>query len=266
MTTIDLTQRLKGKIALVTAAGQGIGRAVAERLAAEGAEVHAADINPGTLATLKVASATVVDATDAEAVARWVAPFPRIDALVHAVGYVHHGNIETTTPEDWRRSMTITLDSAFIVLKHVIPRMKAHGGSVTTIASVAGSTKGFANRTAYGAAKGGVIGLTKACAADYLSFKIRCNAVCPGTVDSPSLQGRIAELAKTMGGDGCRAEDVPRPTAFGPPRPARGDRRHVRLSGLGRRDIHDGTGHQCGRRHHDLSPDGLHLSHSSEKC
>lgn len=200
MTTIDLTQRLKGKLALVTAAGQGIGRAVAERLAAEGAEVHAADLNPDTLATLQVASTSVVDATDADAVARWVAPFARIDALVHAVGYVHHGNIETTTAEDWRRSMTITLDSAFIVLKHVIPRMKTHGGSVTTIASVAGSTKGFANRTAYGAAKGGVIGLTKACAADYLPLKIRCNAVCPGTVDSPSLQGRIAELAKTMGG------------------------------------------------------------------
>ncbi len=190
MTTIDLTQRLTGKIALVTAAGQGIGRAVAERLVAEGAEVHAADLNAGTLATLKVASATVVDATDAAAVARWVAPFARIDALVHAVGYVHHGNVETTTPEDWRRSMTITLDSAFIVLKHVIPRMKAQGGSVTTIASVAGSTKGFANRTAYGAAKGGVIGLTKACAADYLSSRSAATRSAPAR--STALRCRAA--------------------------------------------------------------------------
>jgi 2-keto-3-deoxy-L-fuconate dehydrogenase len=200
VTTIDLTRRLGGKIALVTAAGQGIGRAVAERLAAEGAEVHVSDINGAALDGLDVASATQVDATDAEAVAAWVAPFGRIDALVHAVGYVHHGNIETTTPEDWRRSMTITLDSAFVVLKAVVPRMKAQGGSITTIASVAGSTKGFPNRTAYGAAKGGVIGLTKACAADYLRHGIRCNAVCPGTVDSPSLQGRIADLAASMGG------------------------------------------------------------------
>jgi 2-keto-3-deoxy-L-fuconate dehydrogenase len=200
VTTIDLTRRLSGKLALVTAAGQGIGRAVAERLAAEGAEVHASDINGAALDGLDVASLTQVDATDAAAVAAWVAPFGRIDALVHAVGYVHHGNIETTTPEDWRRSMTITLDSAFVVLKAVVPRMKAEGGSITTIASVAGSTKGFANRTAYGAAKGGVIGLTKACAADYLRDGIRCNAVCPGTVDSPSLRGRIADLAPSMGG------------------------------------------------------------------
>ncbi len=200
MTTIDLTQRLRGKIALVTAAGQGIGRAVAERLAAEGAEVHASDLNGSPLAGLDVASTTRVDATDPAAVADWLAPFGRIDALVHAVGYVHHGTIETTTPDDWRRSMAITLDSAYIVLRAAVPRMKDHGGSITTIASVAGSTKGFANRAAYGAAKAGVIGLTKACAADYLGHAIRCNAVCPGTVDSPSLRGRIAELALSVGG------------------------------------------------------------------
>jgi 2-keto-3-deoxy-L-fuconate dehydrogenase len=97
--------------------------------------------------------------------------------------------------------MAIILDSAYIVLGTAVPKMKQHGGSVITIASVAGSTKGFANRAAYGAAKGGVIGLTKACAADYLANGLRFNAVCPGTVDTPSLRGRISELAKGLGSE-----------------------------------------------------------------
>ncbi len=201
MTQVETPRRLVGRTALVTAAGQGIGRAIAERLAAEGAEVHASDRNAALLEGLAVASRTGLDATDAAAVAAYAARFDRVDVLVHAVGYVHHGSIEATTPEDWRRSMTITLDSAYIVLGAVVPKMKAHGGSVITIASVASSIKGFANRAAYGAAKGGVIGLTKACAADYLAQKIRFNAICPGTVDSPSLRERIAGLAQTMGSE-----------------------------------------------------------------
>ena len=104
-----------------------------------------------------------------------------------------------TTPADWRRSISITLDSAYVVLAAAVPKMKVQGGSVVAIASVASSTKGFARRAAYGAAKGGVIGLTKACAADYLPNKLRFNAVCPATVDSPSLRERITELAKTTG-------------------------------------------------------------------
>jgi 2-keto-3-deoxy-L-fuconate dehydrogenase len=186
--------------ALVTAAGQGIGRAIAERLQAEGAQVHVCDLNAATLTGTGFASVTQCDATDADAVAGWMAPFGRIDALVHAVGYVHQGTIEDCTPQDWRRSMSITLDSAYVVIRAALPRMKAHGGSVTTIASVASSTKGFPRRAAYGAAKAGVIGLTKACAADYLMDKIRFNAVCPGTVDSPSLRQRIADLADKLGG------------------------------------------------------------------
>lgn len=198
MTTIE-GQRLRGKVALVTAAGQGIGRAIAERLIAEGAEVHASDLNGALLGGLPAASATALDATDEAAVNAWAGRFASVDALVHCVGYVHHGNIEECSPADWRRSMTITLDSAYLVIRAVVPKIRAKGGSVTTIASVASSIKGFPKRAAYGAAKAGVIGLTKACAADYLADKIRFNAVCPGTVDSPSLRGRIDELAKTLG-------------------------------------------------------------------
>jgi 2-keto-3-deoxy-L-fuconate dehydrogenase len=191
--------RLAGRVAVVTAAGQGIGRAIAERLAAEGAVVHASDINAGPLASLEVAGRTALDATDLGAVTRYFAGFARVDVLVHAVGFVHQGTIEECGPEDWRRSMAITLDSAYHVLGQAIPKMKAHGGSIITIASVASSVKGFPRRAAYGAAKGGVIGLTKAVAADYLGHRIRANAICPGTVDSPSLRSRIEELAEKTG-------------------------------------------------------------------
>ena len=197
---MDMQHRLAGKIAVVTAAGQGIGRAVAERLLAEGATVFASDLNGGPLATLEGAERAVLDATDIAAVTAYFAQFQQVDVLIHAVGYVHQGTIEECSPEDWHRSMTITLDSAYHVLGAAIPKMKVQGGSIVTIASVASSTKGFARRAAYGAAKAGVIGLTKAVAADYLHHKIRCNAVCPGTVDSPSLRQRIVELGETMGG------------------------------------------------------------------
>lgn len=198
-TTIDLTRRLTGRVAVVTAAGQGIGRAVAERLLAEGAQVHASDLNGALLHDLTGAQTAALDATDQAAVAAYFDGFSRIDVLVHAVGYVHQGSIEECSAEDWRRSISITLDSAYHVLGAAIPKMKANGGSIITIGSVASSIKGFPRRAAYGAAKGGVIGLTKAVAADYIHFGIRCNSVCPGTVDSPSLHVRIDELALKMG-------------------------------------------------------------------
>jgi 2-keto-3-deoxy-L-fuconate dehydrogenase len=191
--------RLNGKVAVVTAAGQGIGRAVAERLRREGAEVHPSDRRLDLLADWDGPEAAELDATDEGAVAAYFGRFPRVDVLVHAVGYVHQGTIEECTPSDWRRSMSISLDSAYLVLAAAIPRMAAAGGSIVTIASVASSIKGFPRRAAYGAAKGGVIGLTKAVAADYLKARIRCNAVCPGTVDSPSLRERIDDLAGQMG-------------------------------------------------------------------
>lgn len=193
------TGRLAGRVAVVTAAGQGIGRATAERLAAEGAEVHASDINADLLSTLAEARTTQLDATDGAAVAAYFSTFERVDILVHAVGYVHQGTIEECGPDDWRRSVNITLDSAYNVIAGAIPKMKAHGGCIVTIGSVASSIKGFPRRAAYGAAKGGVIGLTKAVAADYVSLGIRCNSVCPGTVASPSLEERIDALAETLG-------------------------------------------------------------------
>lgn len=193
------TGRLAGRLAMVTAAGQGIGRAVAERLMAEGAEVHASDINADLLSTLDGARTTRLDATDHAAVAAYFAALARVDILVHAVGYVHQGTIEECSAEDWRRSVNIALDSAYNVIAGAIPKMKAHGGSIITIGSVASSIKGFPRRAAYGAAKGGVIGLTKAVAADYVSEGIRCNSVCPGTVASPSLEERIGELGEKLG-------------------------------------------------------------------
>jgi 2-keto-3-deoxy-L-fuconate dehydrogenase len=200
MASIDLTQRLKGKVAVVTAAGQGIGRAAAERLVAEGATVFATDLDGGLLGDFEGGETAALDATDHAAVNAFIGQFATLDILVHAVGYVHQGTIEECTPEDWRRSMSITLDSAYNVIGAVVPKMLANGGgSIVTIGSIASSIKGFARRAAYGAAKGGVLGLTKAVAADYLKAGIRCNSVCPGTVDSPSLRGRVDALAETMG-------------------------------------------------------------------
>lgn len=189
----------QGKVAVVTAAGQGIGRAIAERLASEGARVHASDLRPDLLDGLTSEGTNALDATDIDAVRTYFDRFKQVDILAHAVGYVHQGTIEECSPVDWQRSLDITLTSGFNVLSAAVPKMKDHGGSIIMIASVASSIKGFPKRLAYGASKGGVIGLTKAIAADYVREGIRCNAICPGTVDSPSLRERITELAEKMG-------------------------------------------------------------------
>jgi len=192
-------KRLQGKIAVVTAAAQGIGRAIAERLMAEGAQVHGSDLRLAGLQGLEGATVAGLDATDHAAVSSYFSGFTRIDVLVHAVGYVHQGTIEECGPDDWQRSVAVTLTSAYNVLSQAVPKMKAHGGSIITIGSVASSIKGFPRRAAYGATKGGVLGLTKAVAADYVKEGIRANAICPGTIQSPSLDDRIADLTRTMG-------------------------------------------------------------------
>lgn len=194
-----MTKRLDGKIAVVTAAAQGIGHAIACRLRDEGATVFASDLNGDALQSLEGMTGSPLDATDFDAVQAYFNTFERVDVLVHAVGYVHQGTIEECSPEDWRRSQAITLDSAYNVLASGVPKMRQHGGSIITIASVASSIKGFPKRVAYCAAKGGVIGLTKAVAADYVAEGIRCNAVCPGTVDTPSFRERIKELEAEFG-------------------------------------------------------------------
>lgn len=190
---------MKNKIAVVTAAGQGIGRATAEGLAERGATVYALDINPDALQDITGMTAVLVDCTDQNAVADFFATLPRVDILVHGVGYVHHGTIEDCEPDDWAKTLNITLNSAYLVIREAIGKMKEHGGSIVNIASVCSSVKGFPNRCAYGTAKGAVIGLTKSIAIDYLPYNIRCNAVNPGTTQSPSLDARIAELGKEMG-------------------------------------------------------------------
>ncbi|QFT30488.1 2-keto-3-deoxy-L-fuconate dehydrogenase [Labrenzia sp. THAF82] len=195
-----MSERLKGKTAIVTAAGQGIGRAVAERLRDEGAVVFASDLNETLFDGLAGVTTGQLDATDQAAIDDYFGNFERVDVLVHCVGYVHQGTIEECDETEWLRSTDITLSSAYRVLRAAIPKMKASGGSIITIGSVASSVKGFPRRAAYGAAKGGVIGLTKAVAADYLKDRIRCNSVCPGTVDSPSLRQRIEDLAEELGG------------------------------------------------------------------
>lgn len=189
----DPRGRLAGKRAVVTAAAQGIGHAIALRLAAEGAEVLALDLNGDRLAQLKrpgISTATV-DATDEAAVAAVLKDHPA-DILAHCVGWVHHGNLASTSYANWQRSFRINTDSAFHVMSNLLPGMlERRSGSVVVIASAASSVGGFPNRVAYGASKAALIGMTKAMAADHLKDGVRFNAICPGTVQSPSLDERI---------------------------------------------------------------------------
>lgn len=184
--------RLAGKTCLVTAAGQGIGRATAEQFVAEGAKVIATDLDTAKLAGLEGASARQLDVCDDDAIAALAAELGAIDVLFAGAGYVHHGSILDCTPADWEFSMQLNVRAMYVLIQAFLPAMiNGGGGSIITVSSVASSLKGFPNRFVYGASKGAVIGLSKAVAADFVAQGIRCNTICPGTVETPSLHDRM---------------------------------------------------------------------------
>lgn len=198
--------RLKGKVAVVTAAGQGIGRAIAEAFLAEGATVHASDLDRDKLDGLNRAKKAKLDVTSSRAVETYAAKIGRIDILANVAGYVHHGSVLDCADRDWDFSFELNVKSMHRTIRAFLPGMierAAETGrtvSIVNMASVVSSIKAAPNRYAYAATKAAVIGLTKAVAVDFVGKGVRCNAICPGTVMSPSLEDRIAELGKSVGG------------------------------------------------------------------
>jgi len=196
--------RLTGKVALITAAGQGIGKATALAMAREGAQVVATDVNPGLLdgfAGVSGISTRTLDVLDDAAVRKTIDELPALSVLFNCAGFVHNGTILDCEPKDWDFSFNLNVRAMYVTIKCALPKMLAAfeksgaGASIVNMASVAGSIKGIPNRFVYGASKAAVIGLTKAVAADFVSKGIRCNAIAPGTVDTPSLQDRISAYA-----------------------------------------------------------------------
>lgn len=185
--------RLAGKTALVTAAAQGIGRATVEAFLKEGASVIAADINTDPLADLPGVTVRKLDVTDPEAVKAIADEFAGVDVLYNCAGYVHAGTILDCDEDAWAFSTTLNVTAQYRMIRAFLPAMIANGGgSIINMSSVCSSIKAVPNRFAYGATKAAVIGLTKAIAADHVGQGIRCNAICPGTVETPSLRERLS--------------------------------------------------------------------------
>ena len=187
-----MSGRLAGKTALITGAAQGIGRASAALFAAEGAHVIATDRAPQLLAGLDGCDARALDVSDATAITALAAELPAIDILFNVVGIVPAGTILECDEASWDLAVALNMTAMYRTIRAFLPGMLDRGGgSIVNMASIASSVKGIPNRFAYGATKGGVIGLTKSVAADFVGRGIRCNAICPGTVDTPSLQQRL---------------------------------------------------------------------------
>jgi len=191
--------RLAGKVAFVTAAGQGIGRATCLAFAREGARVWATDVNAQQLKGMEGTDGVrtrPLDVTDEAAIARIAQEVGDIDVLFNCAGIVHNGSILDASAKDWEQAFAVNVRSMFLVSRAFLPGMlKKQKGSIINMASVASCIKGLPNRCVYGASKAAVIGLTKSIAADYVRQGVRCNAVAPGTIDTPSLQGRINSYA-----------------------------------------------------------------------
>ncbi len=198
-----MSKRLAGKTALVTAAGQGIGRATAEAFAREGASVIATDINEASLAELgRIPGITAhrLDVTDRLAVTELTGEIGAVNVLFNGAGYVHAGTILDCDEAAWDFSFDLNVRSMYRMIRATLPGMLAQGqGSIINVSSAASSIKGVPNRFVYTATKAAVIGMTKSIAADFITRGVRCNAICPGTIESPSLRQRIVEQSKATG-------------------------------------------------------------------